>query len=97
MFFISELELAQLSGFTALLSVCIGFFFGFIVLIKSIKVKDILVFNFFLCIIFTLSPWYPSGLGYIYWLINNSPLDYEIYVLVGIVGIPIAILAWLNV
>ncbi|MFW9945759.1 MAG: hypothetical protein ACFFDX_02905 [Candidatus Odinarchaeota archaeon] len=97
MFFISELDLAQLSGFTALLSVCIGFFFGFIVLIKSIKVKDLLVFNFFLCIIFTLSPWYPSGLGYVYWLINNKPLDYEIYVLVGIVCIPIAILAWLNV
>ena len=95
MFFISEL--AQLSGFTALLSVCIGFFFGFIVLIKSIKVKDLLIFNFFLCIIFTLSPWYPSGLGYVYWLINNRPLDYEVYVLVGIVGIPIAILAWLNV
>ncbi|MFX1586152.1 MAG: hypothetical protein ACFFDL_16520 [Promethearchaeota archaeon] len=97
MFFITELELAQLSGFTALLSVCIGFFFGFIVLIKSIKVKDLLIFNFFLCIIFTLSPWYPSGLGYVYWLINNRPLDYDIYVLVGIVAIPIAILAWLNV
>lgn len=97
MLFITELELAQLSGFTALLSVCIGFFFGFIVLIKSIKVKDLLIFNFFLCIIFTLSPWYPSGLGYVYWLINNRPLDYDIYVLVGIVAIPIAILAWLNV
>jgi len=90
-------ELGKLSGFTAMINVGIGFFFGTIVLIKSIKTKQGLIFNFFLCIIFTLSPWYPSGLGYLYWVITGNLLNYEIYVLVGTVGIPIAILAWLNV
>ena len=89
--------LAKLSGFTAMVSVCIGFFFGAIVLVKSIKFKQALIFNFFLCIVFTLSPWFPSGLGYLYWVITEEVLNYQIYVLVGTIGIPIAIIAWLNV
>ncbi len=56
-------EVAIVSGITAAISVFIGLFFGLIVLIKSIKTKQFLIFNFFLCIVFTLSPWFPSGLG----------------------------------
>jgi len=90
-------ELAQISGLTALIAVLISFLLGFIVLIKYFKTKQVLIFNFFLCIIFTASPWYPSGLGYLYWIITGEFLTYQIYVLIGTVGIPIAILAWLNV
>lgn len=90
-------DLAQISGLTALISVSISFLLGFIVLIKYFKTKQVLIFNFFLCIIFTSSPWYPSGLGYLYWIITGEFLTYQIYVLIGTVGIPIAILAWLNV
>jgi len=90
-------EIAIVSGFTAAISVFIGLFFGLIVLLKSIKTKEFLIFNFFLCIVFTLSPWFPSGLGFLYWQITGSILSYQIYVLLGTVGIPIAILAWLNV
>jgi hypothetical protein len=90
-------ELAKISGLTALISVSIGFLLGFIVLIKFFKTKQVLIFNFFLCIIFTLSPWYPSGLGYFYWIATGEFLNYQMYVLIGIIGVPIAILAWLNV
>ena len=90
-------DLAKISGLTALIAVLIGFLLGLIVLIKFFKTKQFLIFNFFLCIIFTLSPWYPSGLGYLYWFITGEFLNYQIYVLIGTVGVPIAILAWLNV
>jgi len=90
-------DLAQISGLTALIAVFISFLLGFIVLMKYFKTKQVLIFNFFLCIIFTSSPWYPSGLGYLYWIITGEFLTYQFYVLIGTVGIPIAILAWLNV
>jgi len=97
MFFQVLSDLAKVSGLTALIAVLIGFLLGFIVLIKYFKTKQVLIFNFFLCIIFTLSPWYPSGLGYLFWIITGEFLNYQIYVLIGTVGVPIAILAWLNV
>jgi hypothetical protein len=97
MFFQVLSDLAQISGLTALIAVSISFLLGFIVLIKYFKTKQVLIFNFFLCIIFTASPWYPSGLGYLYWIITGEFLTYQFYVLIGTVGIPIAILAWLNV
>ncbi|MHA1671851.1 MAG: hypothetical protein ACTSV5_14955 [Promethearchaeota archaeon] len=90
-------ELAIISGFTAAISVFIGFFFGLVVLTKYLKTKQVLIFNFFLCIVFTLSPWYPSGLGFIYWQFTREILPYQIYVLLGTVAVPIAIIAWLNV
>ncbi|MFX1356497.1 MAG: hypothetical protein ACFFA8_04360 [Promethearchaeota archaeon] len=90
-------DIAKLSGLSALINVFIGFFFGTIVLIRSIKTRQRLIFNFFLCIVFTLSPWYPSGFGYLYWSITNNLLPYQVYILLGNLFIPIAILAWINV
>ncbi|MHA1291878.1 MAG: hypothetical protein ACTSQJ_04320 [Promethearchaeota archaeon] len=90
-------QLAQVSGLTATISLCIGFILGGIVLFKAIKTKQKIIFLFFLCIIFTLSPWYPSGGGYLYWLITGDPLPYIAYILIGTVFIPIAIIAWLDI
>ena len=90
-------ELAQVSGLTSVISLGIGFLLGFIVLTKAIKTKQRIIFLFFLCTIFTLSPWYPSGGGYIYWLITGYPLPYETYIIIGTAFIPIAILSWLDV
>lgn len=91
-------ELAQISGMTAAISLCIGWLLGAIVLIKAIKTKQTIIYMFFLCIIFTLSPWYPSGGGYLYWVITNGgTFSYELYIIIGTVGIPIAIMAWLYV
>ncbi len=90
-------QLAQISGLTAFIAVIIGFFFAFIILTKAIKTKQKLVFEFFLCVVFTLSPWYPSGLGYFYWLLTGELFRYEFYILLGVSLIPIAIIAWLDV
>ena len=97
MFFQVLSELANISGLTALISVSITFILGLIVLIKYFKTRQFLILNFFLCIIFTASPWYPSGFGYLIWIITGEFLTYEVYVLIGTVGVPIAIIAWLNV
>ncbi|MHA1147623.1 MAG: hypothetical protein ACTSR8_05210 [Promethearchaeota archaeon] len=98
MLFARELTyLAQLSGMTAAISLTIGFLLGAIVLSKAIKVKQRILYLFFLCIIFTLSPWYPSGFGYVFWLVTGENIYYEAYVIIGTIGIPIAILAWLDV
>jgi len=91
-------ELAQISGMTAAISLCIGWLLGGIVLIKALKTKQTMIFMFFLAIIFTLSPWYPSGGGYMFWVFTHGQtFSYEFYIIVGTVGIPIAIMAWLYV
>ena len=90
-------QLAQVSGLTSLMANIIGFFFGFIVLAKAIRTNQRILYLFFLSIVFTISPWYPSGFGYLYWLMTGDPLPYQIYVTIGLVGVPIAILAWLDV
>ncbi|MGQ4876831.1 MAG: hypothetical protein ACP6IY_22425 [Promethearchaeia archaeon] len=42
---------------------------------------------------FTNSPWYPSQIGYIIWLITQEIITFRTYVLMGTVAIPIAILS----
>lgn len=90
-------ELAQISGLTGLIANFISAFFGLIVLYKAIKSKDKLVFYFYLCIVFTASPWFPSGYGYLFWLITGITLEYQVYVLIGMMFVPIAILSWLYI
>ncbi|MFX1366142.1 MAG: hypothetical protein ACFFCE_18525 [Promethearchaeota archaeon] len=93
-----ELEvLYQLSGLLGLLAVLIAWIYGAISLIKYIHTKEKLLFYFFLAVIFTISPWYPSGLGYIYWLITRQEIAYPVYVLIGTIGVPIALLSWLQI
>jgi hypothetical protein len=97
MFFQVLSDLAKISGISAFIAVLIASLLGLIVLVKFLKTRQVLIFNFFLCIIFTTSPWWPSGVGYFFWFITGVILPYQIYVLIGTVGVPIAILAWLNV
>lgn len=97
MVFAKYSQIAQISGLTAFIAVLIGFILGSVVLYKSLKTKQKVIFLFFLCIIFTLSPWFPSGGGYLYWLITDQLIGYELYVILGTAGIPIAIIAWLYV
>jgi len=90
-------ELYQLSGIFGFLAVAIAWLYGGIVLYKYIKTKERVLLYFFLAIIFTMSPWYPSGLGYIYWLITREAIAYPAYVLIGIIGVPIALLSWIQI
>ncbi|UCC19135.1 MAG: hypothetical protein JSV62_13695 [Promethearchaeota archaeon] len=89
--------LYQLSGIFGFLAVAIAWLYGGIVLYKYIKTKQKVLFYFFLAIIFTMSPWYPSGLGFIYWLITKEEIIYPAYVLIGTIGVPIALLSWIQI
>ena len=97
---VNEVELSEtghLSGVLGIFAICIAFLLGIIVLYKAIKLKQKMLFYFFLTVFFTISPWYSSGFGYIFLLITKSTLDYRFYVLLGTIFIPIAILAWLTI
>ena len=90
-------ELTQLSGIFGFLAVAIAWLYGGITLYKYVKTKERILFYFFLAVIFTISPWYPSGLGYIYWLFTREALAYSVYVLLGTIGAPIALFAWIQI
>ncbi|MFX0186621.1 MAG: hypothetical protein ACFE8A_02675 [Candidatus Hodarchaeota archaeon] len=90
-------EVEHLTGIFGIISTCTAFLLGIIVLYKAIDTKQKLLFLFFLTVTCTASPWYPSGLGYIYLLITGNTFDYRFYILLGTVLIPIAIHAWLTI
>ncbi len=90
-------DLTQLSGIFGFLAVIIAWIYGGITLSKYIKTRQKVLLYFFLAVIFTMSPWYPSGLGYIYWLITGEEIVYPLYVLIGIVTVPIALISWLQI
>jgi hypothetical protein len=89
--------LGQLSGILGTISVAVAWFYGILVLIKAFQLKYKTLFYFFFAIMFTMSPWYPSGLGYVYWLITNEAIIYPVYVLLGTLGVPIALFAWFQI
>ncbi|MFX0001812.1 MAG: hypothetical protein ACFE88_17000 [Candidatus Hermodarchaeota archaeon] len=97
MIFIALDDLTQLSGIFGFIAVIIAWFYGIIVLFKYIKTKEKMLFYFFLAIIFTMSPWYPSGLGYITSLFTRQEIAYQAYVLLGTIGVPIALYSWLQI
>lgn len=97
MLFVELDGFTQLSGLLAVLAISITWMYGLIVLYKAVKQKNKVLYYFFIAIIFTMAPWYPSGLGYIYWLITNEEIAYTVYVLLGTIGTPIALLAWLQI
>ncbi|MFX1279274.1 MAG: hypothetical protein ACFFA3_07645 [Promethearchaeota archaeon] len=97
MIFIALDDLTQLSGFFGFIAVLIAWAYGVIVFFKFLKTKERTLLFFFLAIMFTMSPWYPSGLGYIYWLFTRQEISYPLYVLLGTIGVPIALISWLQI
>jgi hypothetical protein len=97
LFFIDLDPLSHFSGIFGVISLVVSFFYGILVLIKAIELKYKVLYYFFFAIIFTVSPWYPSGFGYIYWLISNEAIAYPIYVLLGTLGVPIALFSWFQI
>ncbi len=97
MLFVELDLLTPLTGLASFISMSIAIFLGVLVLYEGFKSKNRLVFLFFLTVLFTASPWFPSGIGYIYWIITSNEIDYQVYVLLGTLGISIAILSWLDI
>jgi hypothetical protein len=89
--------LSQLSGLLAFISLIVAWFYGALILIKAVQLKYRTFYYLFLAVIFTMSPWYPSGIGYIYWVITSEALPYTTYILLGTLGVPIALFAWFQI
>ncbi len=89
--------ISQISGLLALILNLIVLSYGGLVLYKAIEKKDKRLFYFFLAVIFMMSGWYPSGFGYLYWLFTGNVFTYAVYVLIGTIFIPIAIISWLEI
>ena len=68
-------------GLIGIIGTSMTIFFAILVLIKAIKSRDRLVLNFFFVIIFTISPWTPKTINFIFWLITGDMLNDEILIL----------------
>jgi len=90
-------QLAHVSGITALISNFAALLLAGIIFIKAYNEKSRILFEFALCVMFTSSPWYPSGFGYLNLLITGSPLPYDIYIIIGNLLLPLAIIFWLDI
>jgi len=90
-------DVSILSGLLGLINISIAFFYGGIVLYKGLQTKEKRLYYFFLTVIFTISPWFSSAFGYLYWLFTGDLLEYEVYILVGMLGVPIALISWFQI
>ncbi len=89
--------LSQLSGLLAFISLIVAWFYGALILIKAVQLKYKTFYYLFLAVTFTMSPWYPSGIGYVYWVITSEALPYTTYILLGTLGVPIALFSWFQI
>jgi hypothetical protein len=88
---------SQLSGLLAFITILVAWLYGALILIKAIQLKYRTFYYLFLAVIFTMSPWFSSGIGYIYWVITAEALPYDVYILLGTLGVPIALFAWFQI
>ncbi|MFW9899010.1 MAG: hypothetical protein ACFFDO_07090 [Candidatus Thorarchaeota archaeon] len=89
--------ISQLSGLLAFIQSLFSLTLGAIILHKAIRKREKMLFYFFFAVIFIMSPWYPSGFGYVYWLFTGNVFSYQVYVLMGTIFIPVALIAWLEI
>ena len=85
---------AQTSGLLSLMSLIMITSLVIFLVNKAIKQKDKIYYIFILFVISMASPWFPSGFGYVFWLITKNELNYLIYILLGTIGIPVIMLSW---
>ena len=89
--------ISQLSGLLAFIQSLYSLIIGGIILHKAIRKREKILFYFFFAVIFIMAPWYPSGFGYIYWLFTGNVFSYQVYVLMGTIFVPVALIAWLEI
>ena len=84
----------QLAGLLILISICFVITLNVFVLRIATKRKNKLLYAFCLFLLCINTPWMPSGFGYLVWLITGEIISYQIYVILGTTGVPIAFLTW---
>jgi len=87
----------HLYGFLTLVSVLIALFLVILILIKAIKTKEIKLYLFTIAAFAMISPWFPTTIGYIYWIMTMQMFSKSAQLLLGLVFVPVAILSWLEI
>jgi len=86
--------LTQFTGFLSIFGTVSLFYFIIVIIKKAKQYHDKVLYAFSLFLIALNSPWYPSGFCYVYWLITKEVFPYEVYMILGNIGIPIVTLSW---
>ncbi len=97
MLFVELDEATRISGYLGIISLFVVLLISTLVLTRAIHRKNKLLYIFFIVVLLTPSPWYPSNFEFIYWLITGNTFDYHIYMLIGTIGLPIALLGWIYI
>lgn len=87
----------QISGFLSFIAIILTFIITILILPIYRKKNDKILLVFMLFIISINSPWYPSGFGYICWLITGNIFNYQTYIFLGTIGIPFVLLSWIYI
>ena len=94
MLFVNIKPSTQLSGFLSSITICFAIILVLFVLHLAVKRQNKLLYAFCLFGLSIVSPWYPSGIGYFYWIITGKIIAYQIYIILGTTGFPIIALSW---
>jgi len=86
--------LTQFTGFLSLIGTVFVVFFIILILIKARQYQDKVLYAFALFLVGLNSPWYPSAFCFVYWLITKEIFIYEVYMILGTIGIPVVTLSW---
>lgn len=86
--------LTQLIGFLSFIGTIFVVFFIVLILLKAKQYNDKVLYAFALFLIGLNSPWYPSAFCYVYWLITKEVFIYEVYMIIGTIGTPLATISW---
>jgi len=86
--------LTQFTGFLSIFGTVTLFYFIIVIINKARRYHDKVLYAFALFLITLNSPWYPSGFCYVYWLFTKEVFTYDIYMILGNIGIPIVTLSW---
>ena len=86
--------LTQFTGFLSIFGTVSLFYFIVVIIKKARQYHDKVLYAFALFLIGLNSPWYPSGFCYVYWLITKEVFTYDVYMILGNIGLPIITLSW---
>jgi hypothetical protein len=87
--------LDYLNGLFSLLLVLISVIVAIQILSKYFRYKEKAFIYVGLTWIGVITPWFPSSIGFIYYLITLQPLPDIIYILLGLLVIPVMMIVWI--
>ncbi|TXT59200.1 MAG: conserved membrane protein of unknown function [Promethearchaeota archaeon] len=87
--------LVLLNGIFSILYVSISVFIGFLMILKYKKYGEKLLLLVGITWIGLVEPWYPSIISFIFYLLTGEGISLELYLIIGNVGAPLTLIAWI--